>query len=149
MGRTEAIAGRFELLARQRNVVQEFFEVLLRELAIEPMRERDALFPGQMSVANFLRSILRRAAIAELDERGVVEEPIGLVVDTVVFGVRAFGALGIRLERSSGRRAAPWAPKLARPCSKRRRHAATRHESLSPPIFSSLALAYGSNGLPS
>src|SRR5262245_56470514 len=87
--RPEAVDGRVELLFGQRDVFEEVLEILPRELVVVTLDELHALFARDLAVADLLRSIVRRAADAELRERRVVVEHVDAVVDAAVLGVRA------------------------------------------------------------
>ncbi len=70
----------------------------LRELPAESVHQYHAFLPGDLLVPDFLRGILRRAAVAEFDECRVVEEIIRPVIKTVVLAVGSGRALGSSLE---------------------------------------------------
>lgn len=70
-------------------VVQDFTKIALGELTVEPPNQSHAFLPGEVLVPDFLRCIVGRPPEAELHERRVVVEVVNLVVDAVVFTVRA------------------------------------------------------------
>lgn len=81
------------MLAVQRQIFEDFLFKTVRVLAVKLLAERLALVQRDLLVADLLRGVVGRAANAVLDVGRVVEEVVDLVIDGVVLGVGALGAL--------------------------------------------------------
>ena len=87
-----------KFLFREAGVFQEILEVALREFAVEAADEGHSFIACDDVVADFVRGIVRRAPVAELNERRVVEEVVDPVVETVVLAISTGSAFGSSLE---------------------------------------------------
>ena len=92
-GLLKQLAGPGEVLAVQRQIFEDFLFKAIRVLAVKLLAERLALVQRDLLVADLLRGVVGRAANAVLDVGRVVEEVVDLVIDGVVLGVGALGAL--------------------------------------------------------
>ena len=93
LGLFKQLAGPGEVLAVQRQILENFLLKAVGVLAVELLAQRLAFVQRDFLVADLLRCIVGRAADAVLDVGGVVEEIVDFVVDGVVLGVGSLGAL--------------------------------------------------------
>ena len=92
-GLFKQLAGPREVLAVQGQILEDLFFKAVGILAVKLFAQRLALFQGDFLVADLLCSVIGSAADAVLDVGGVIEEVVDLIIDGVILGIGALGAL--------------------------------------------------------
>ena len=83
----ERISNLKKILLSKRNIIQKFTEVSFRKFSIKSLHKRNSFFPRYMMITDFLRSILRRPAVAEFNKHRIIQKPICFIINAVVFGI--------------------------------------------------------------
>src|SRR5438105_2050592 len=98
--RAPAVHDALEILPRDRAVVQELLEVLMRELPVVAFNQRDTLFACDLAVADFVRGVGSGPANAEFDVTEVIVITVNAIIEAGVFRIGTLGTL--RIGRETG-----------------------------------------------